>query len=79
MISLDALEALARKAGSWSAADLYEDTCAECRKEGRTEWGIGEIQGGYHAMFSDEDQARFIAACDPQTILELVKLARRGQ
>jgi len=77
-IDFDALEALARAAGNG------ERWCQESRHTMRLVFK-GAVPGKrpvicYLADGSDEERAandRFIAACDPQTILELIKRARK--
>jgi len=79
-INLDALEALARDATGG------ERWCEGSRHSLRLVFK-GAVPGKrpvicYLADGSDEERAanaRFIAACDPQTILELVKIARKGE
>jgi hypothetical protein len=45
--------------GPWTVRD---DTCDQCSREGRREFVIHGPQGGYHGQFSNEADARLIAA-----------------
>jgi len=76
---VDRIAALLPQVSEWSDTPV-RDSCARCDAEGTSEWFVQGIEGGYHATFGDELQARFIALLNPNNVrLLLTMIAQRSK